>query len=319
MSKYSVTIAAFPEKDFDEVILSGGNQTARLAPAMGNNLFSYVKDGQELLATTDFNGRMGGFGLPVMFPYANRIQDATFQFGDCRYTVIKNGQPKIMHGIVQDEAFNIDESGADDTRAYVTCSIEFTPGGPLYPIFPFYLKLSMTYSISAEGLRLDWSVENKDDKAAPFGFGVHTFFNKIDPEHDTIVHVPNRMMMETVECFPTRRILDTQGTTWDLSMGRRLSEMNFDNLFGNMSSSCPSFIDYTKSGLRTTLTASDDMKYMVIFTPPRMKTGFCLENQTNATDGFNMYAEGKKDLSNVLILQPGETHCGWIRIENEKI
>ena len=319
MSKYEVKIVPFPEKDFDEVILSGEHQTARLAPAKGNNLFSYVKDSQELLATTDFNGRMGGFGLPVMFPYANRIKDAAFQFGDCRYTVVKNGEPKIMHGIVQDEAFNIDETGADDTRAFVTCSIEFTPGGPLYPIFPFWLKLSMTYSISAEGLRLDWSVENKDDKAAPFGFGVHTFFNKIDPEHDTIVHVPNRMMMETVECFPTRRILDTQGTTFDLSMGRRLSEMNFDHLFGNMSSARPSWIDYTKSGLRTTLTASDDMKYMVIFTPPRMKTGFCLENQTNATDGFNMYAEGKKDLSNVIVLQPGETHAGWIRIESSRL
>lgn len=319
MSKYAVEIIPFPEKDFDQVILSGEGQSAKLAPAMGNNLFSYVKDGQELLATTDFNGRPGGYGLPVMFPYANRITDATFQFKDCKYTVIKNGEPKILHGIVGDEAFTVEETGADDTCAYVTCSIEFTPGGVLYPIFPFYLKLSMTYSISAEGLRLDWSVENKDDKDAPFGFGVHTFFNKIDPEHDTIVHVPNRMMMETVNCFPTRKILDAQGTTWDLSMGRRLSEMNFDNLFGNMSSDRPSWIDYTKSGLRTTLTASDDMKYMVIFTPPRMKTGFCLENQTNSTDGFNMYAEGKKDLSNVIVLAPGEIHKGWIKIQGSRI
>lgn len=319
MSKYEVHIEAVPEKDFEQVVLSGENQTARLAPAIGNNLFSYVKDGQELLATTDFNGRMGGFGLPVMFPYANRIKDAAFQFGDCRYTVVKCGQPKIMHGIVQDEAFTVDETGADERHAFVTCSVEFTPGGPLYPVFPFWLKLIMTYSISSEGLRLDWAVENKDDKDAPFGFGVHTFFNKIDPEHDTVVTVPNRMMMETVECFPTRKILDTQGTTWDLSRGRRLSEMDFDNLFGNMCEARPSFIDYRKSGLRTTLTASDDMKYMVIFTPPRMKTGFCLENQTNATDGFNMYAEGKKELSNVIVLKPGEIHRGFIKITGSRI
>ena len=319
MSKYNSMIVPVPEKDFDQVILTGEGQTARLVPALGNNLFSYEKDGQELLATTDFNGRPAGFGLPVMFPYANRIKDAAFQFNDCRYTVVKNGQPKVLHGIVNDEAFTIEEYGADDERAFVRCSIEFTPGGVLYPVFPFYLKLSMTYSISSQGLRLDWSVENKDDKDAPFGFGVHTFFNKIDPEHDTVIHVPNRMMMETVDCYPTRRILDTEGTTWDLSHGRRLSEMDFDNLFGNMSPERPSFIEYRKSGLRTTLTASADMKYMVIFTPPRNKSGFCLENQTNSTDGFNMYAEGKKELSNVIVLSPGETHCGWIRIECSRL
>ena len=319
MAKYSVKIENVPDQDFEQAVLCGENQCAKVVPGKGNNLFSYIADGQELLSTTDFSGGRGGYGLPVMFPYANRIVDATFQFKDCKYTVIKNGQPKVLHGIVQEEAFTVEETYADDEKAYVNSSIEFTPGGVLYTIFPFYLKLSMTYSISKDGLRLDWKVENKDDKEAPFGFGVHTFFNKIDPEHDTIIHVPNRMMMETVECYPTRKILDTQGTTWDLSEGRRLSEMNFDNLFGNMSSSRPSYIDYTKSGIRTTLTASDDMKYMVIFTPPFNKKGFCLENQTNCTDGFNILSAGKKDMSGVIVLKAGETHQGWITIQKSSL
>lgn len=317
MSKYMVCSQPVPGKDFEQIVLSGENQTARLVPGLGNNLFSYVVDGVETLATTDFS-RRGGYGLPVMFPYANRVVDATFVFKDCKYTVVKNGQPKLLHGIVQDEAFTVEEMYADDEKASVTTSIEFTPGDLLFTIYPFYLKLSMTYSISACGLKLDWTVENKGDKEAPFGFGVHTFFNKLDSENDTIIHVPNRMMMETENCFPTRKILDTQGTTWDLSCGRRLSEMNFDNLFGNMSSDKPSWIDYTASGRITTLTASDDMKYMVIFTPPTNKGGFCLENQTNATDGFNMLAEGKKDMSNVIVLNPGQVHKGWVSIKHCK-
>lgn len=316
--KYSAVREPVPGKEFTQIVLSGEGKSAKLVPELGNNLFSFVSDGQELLTTTDFVSR-GGYGLPVMFPYANRIQDASFLFNSCRYTVTKKGEPRIMHGIVQDEAFTVEEIGADDEKAYAVCSVEFTPGGYLYTIFPFYLKLTMKYSISTQGLRLDWTVENKDDKDAPFGFGVHTYFNKIDAAHDTIVHVPNRMMMETVNCFPTRKILDTQGTTFDLSNGRRLSELALDHLFGNMSSARPSFIDYTASGLRTTLTASDDMKYMVIYTPPFMKTGFCLENQTNATDGLNMLAEGKKDMANVIVLSAGEKHSGWITIESSRI
>lgn len=315
-AKYTAKTEMIPGLEIEQIVLEGEGQVAKLAPAKGGNLFSYVVDGAEMLETpASFDGPGTGYGFPVMFPYANRIVDATFQFKDKKYQVVKNGVPKVLHGIVNDEAFTVEDVCACEDKASATISIEFAPGGVLYTIFPFYLKLYMTYSISKDGLRLDWAVENKDSKEAPFGFGVHTFFNKLDPVTDTYVTVPNRLMMETDNCYPTRKMLDTQGTSWDLSEGKCLAEMNFDNLFGGFDSTKVSTIEYRKSGRKLELRASDDMKYMVIFTPPMRAGGFCLENQTNATDGFNMLAQGKKDMGNVIVLPAGGRHEGWITLQ----
>ena len=107
----------------------------------------------------------------------------------------------------------------------------------------------------------------------------------------------------------------TNLTTVSYTHLKCLAEMNFDNLFGGFDSTKVSTIEYRKSGRKLELRASDDMKYMVIFTPPMRAGGFCLENQTNATDGFNMLAQGKKDMGNVIVLPAGGRHEGWITLQ----
>ena len=321
MSKYSVNIEKVAEAgDLEVIVLKGNGQEARLIPAKGGNLCSYIVDGQELLqAPADLASGRGGFGFPVMFPYANRIVDATFTFEGTKYTIIKNGQPKVLHGVVQDEAFAYSDLYADDDKASATVSIEIKPGTLLYTIYPFYLKLSLTYSISNDGLKQDWCVENLGTGNAPFGYGVHTYFGKIDDIEKTFLKVPTNTLMETDNCYPTRKKLDVQGTTYDLTEFVELGKLNLDNLYGDMSSKVICEIEYRGVGRKTFLQASDNMKYMIVFSPPRNANGFCLENQTNCTDGFNILQEGKPRMANVIVLPAGGKETGWINVRHAYI
>lgn len=318
MAKYSAIIEK-TEFDQEIIVLSGGGMEAKLWPAKGGNLCAWKVDGQDMLlspASFDPEAR-GGYGLPVMFPYANRLVDGKFKFEGKEYEMMMDGRLRIMHGLVGSEPFEVGDLCADDDKAAATISVEIKPGTVMYTVYPFHLKLYMTYSISACGLALDWKVVNLEkDKRSPFGFGVHTYFNKVDSVEDTFVKVPTYQLMETDNCYPTRKIIDTEGTTYDLQNFRKLSELNLDNLYAGLSSDVTAEIEYRASGRKLLLNASDDMKYMILFTPPRLP-GFCLENQTNCTNGHNFDYEGKKRMANLIVLEPGEEHCGWIHVTHE--
>ena len=57
---------------------------AEVAPLLGNNCFAFSAGGQRVLeevAFADFRARPTSYGVPVLFPFPNRIRDARFSFG----------------------------------------------------------------------------------------------------------------------------------------------------------------------------------------------------------------------------------------------
>ena len=301
------------------VLLEGPDCRAEIALDTGANLYACMLEGwQMLLHPIDFSLPHGAYGMPVMFPYANRLTDAAFTFEGRRYEMQMNGKPVVMHGLVGEASFTCDALHADDVCARASMRFTIAPGTPQYETYPFHLRLSMTYTLREKGLKLDWRVENLGEGRAPMGFGIHTFLRKTEHPEEIRVTVSAPCRMETHECYPSGVVLDVTDTTFDLRSGRVLSELDLDHLYYLRDWPAQASVEYLREGVQTTLEASENMRYMVVFTPESIAEGFCLENQTNATDGHNLYSRGFRDESGLIILEAGQACGGYITLNKRR-
>jgi aldose 1-epimerase len=59
-----------------------------------------------------------------------------------------------------------------------------------------------------------------------------------------------------------------------------------------------------------TCKASADFTHLVVYTP--QEPWFCVENQTCSTDAHNLYTLGWDKESHLMVLEPGQTHSGFV-------
>ena len=302
------------KKDDNSVYFSGNSCFARVDIREGCNLRELILDDwHTLLYPVDKELPRGASGMPIMFPYANRLKNAEFDFEDKHYKILKNGNPVLMHGFVGDECFDFVGGKCDNHSAQVTFSFEVSKKKEIYNSYPFDVILLLTYTLTKNSLKLDWTVENRGLTNAPFGFGVHTFFRKTYPD-TTFISIPSTSLIEAVDYFPTGKTLNVRNSDFDLSHERAVNDLELDHLYHLDGKSRLSYITYSKEQVRIELDASENMQYMMVFTPHRIHDAFCLENQTNATDAMNLYSRGYKEMSGLLIAQPQKKISGWLKI-----
>lgn len=125
---------------------------ARVIPEFGNNCFSYsfdvdgeridIIDPPDSLAT--LKGRASGYGVPILFPFPNRIREGKFSFEgkDYQFDIPAPGANSI-HGLVLNRPWKVEEAEADDENgARLVSSIkcaDFPDAIRQYP-FPFNLE-----------------------------------------------------------------------------------------------------------------------------------------------------------------------------------
>jgi aldose 1-epimerase len=59
------------------------------------------------------------------------------------------------------------------------------------------------------------------------------------------------------------------------------------------------------------LSGSAAFTHLVVFTPPD-RPFFCIENQTSSTDAHNLWADGKREESHLLVVPPGKASSGHV-------
>ena len=97
----------------------------------------------------------------------------------------------------------------------------------------------------------------------------------------------------------------------DIREWSAVSAYYVDQIYYGMSSDKTVEIDYRDWGYTMTLRASDDMVALVVYLPPH-RAGFCIENQTCSTNAHNLHAQGLVKEANLIILEKGQSHTGWI-------
>jgi aldose 1-epimerase len=292
----------------------GKNISIKVVPEGGSNLFSINVGGNELVRPTEdlsrFKSGMGG--IPVMFPTPNRVRNQTYAFMGETYTMTFPGdeRPKRLHGLVWDDsAWKFSEpEKTPDGISFKTWYV-FDESNPRFPGYPFLNTLTVTYTLTADRVRIAYEVENQDTKPLGFGFGLHPYWNLIGTKDGMHIQadIPNRMLGENK--LPSGELAPVAGTEYSLIEPALLSELKLDDVYFGATPESNVRIIYDTIGLEIVQKASADFTHVVVYTP---KDAVCVENQTCSTDMHNLYAGGFEKESNLQILEPGKKKSGYI-------
>ncbi len=303
------------DSGLERVVLSGPGCMAQIAPGAGLNLYSWIVGGRELLMPTQDIGAGGaGYGNPILFPTPNRTRESTYTFQGETHTLVKNGKPRFIHGLAQDESFTF-RHWSDEKGAYVEGSMEIREGMEVFEGYPYPCKFVVTISFCEKGISIDFSVVSLGKRDMPYGIAIHPYFTKAGNPDRVFLSCPAQMRFEADDkLLPTGKLIPVAGDArYDLAKLRPLSNADVDTVYSGMDSQKSSRIEFRDWGLAVTLNADDAFGKAVVYTP-KNRPGFCIEPQTCSTDFINLFSKGYTQESGMLILGAGDTWKGQIRL-----
>jgi len=319
VEKFAVSHGTLEPHGLDLWTLTGLGHEARILPQAGFNLYYWTFQGKEILAEPVNVERFAcAYGIPLLFPTPNRVRDATYTWRGKRYKQQKRGREVTRHGLVLDETFSV-RCWAEEDAAYAEGTIGIAPGDPPYEAYPFPCRLTVTYALRADGLRLDVRVDNTGEDDFPFGFAIHPYFSKRGDANNVFITAPLTRIYDNDEnLLPSGKILDITGTRVDISdCLHSVQSLDLDNVYCGMTEDLCARVVYPGS-VRVTLRGDDAFRRLVVFTP-KDRPGFCIEHQTCSTDAFNLHARGLLTESGVLALPAGQQWNGRIALTVEAL
>jgi aldose 1-epimerase len=290
--------------------------SAAVAPAWGNNCFMFqvYEAVLEAVAFEECQARPTSYGIPILFPFPNRLRDGAFLFRGQRYAVNPN-----RHGFVRDKTWQVLATGASDSAgAWITSRIEASQyAAAILQQFPFPFCLDVTYRLREAVLSMETVIHNHGAQAMPMGFGIHPYFRCPVPG---TVCVPARQRWELEDSLPTGTLLAVDGP-YDLRQPRDVTSLALDDIYTDLSADADGLVRCTlqdqQHGIQTTVAFNGtQFPHVVVYTPPAPRQAICIEPYTCPTDGLNLQERGIE--SNLVVLQPEETRHFLISVATHR-
>jgi aldose 1-epimerase len=284
---------------------------AEVRPDLGFNCYRWqaARGGKtlDLLFADDSllgpGGRPTRGGIPILFPFPNRIRDARFQWGgrDWALPATDSNGRNAIHGFACRRAWRVAGQGADQNKAWLTGEFASADAPEVRGLWPADYRLRVTYLLMDGALRLLAELTNPDDKPLPFGLGYHPYFrlpfSGAGSSDDSLVSVPARSFWELDQSLPTGKRLAVDAGR-DLNRPRRLAELKLDDVLTDLPADAapdPSgSLERSRlvsEGATLKLSCSPTFREMVVFTPPHRRA-FCVEPYTCPTDAVNLQGRG---------------------------
>lgn len=115
------------------------------------------------------------FASSLLFPFANRIKDGTYEFNGEMHQLETNQvqENNALHGLIYNKTFKITskETNADNAKI----SLEYIETNKAKG-FPFTYKIQVDYLFKNNAMSLGITVTNTDDNPFPFTLGWHPYF-----------------------------------------------------------------------------------------------------------------------------------------------
>ena len=145
-----------------EIKLENSNVIAKVR-SKGAELFSIVSIGTGLEYMWSGDPAFWGKTSPVLFPIVGTLKDDKFFIDGNRHTLSR-------HGFARDSEFEVRQLSSDKAQFTLNSSEDSLKK------YPFDFSLTMTYSLSANFLSVEYSVENKSNRDMFFSLGAHPAF-----------------------------------------------------------------------------------------------------------------------------------------------
>lgn len=147
-----------------------GDQRA-VVVEVGGGLRSYAVAGHEVLSGYSEQEMAAGARGHPLIPWPNRLQDGQYTWEGTQHQLplTEPGKHNAIHGLVRWGNWTLTRQ----TTAEVELGYVLHP----QPGYPFTLELSLTYSLSHEGLTVTTSATNAGDRPLPYACGQHPYLS----------------------------------------------------------------------------------------------------------------------------------------------
>ena len=299
-----------------------GALTTTFVPGAGMVGASLTHEGEEVLAE---RGGLSAyleagktFGIPLLHPWANRVDDHRYRACDVEVDLRQvsqlvhtdaNGLP--IHGLAAGcPDWHVFESVADDSSARLAARLEVGPDSAMFPGFPFphavEMRVRLTGSDGGGRVVVEARLSATGNRSVPVTFGWHPYFQLPGvARRDWVVDLPvGQHYVLDARSLPTG---ERQAVTIDRAP---LGDRTYDDLFDELrpSPEGPPVFTLEGGGRRISVSFERGCPFAIVWAPPGSDL-ICFEPMAAAT---NALATGWPELK---LLQPGESHVLRFAIE----
>ena len=258
------------------VTLVAADSRVVLAPEIGGSVASWTQGDRPIMrpladGTLAENLPRSLASYPL-FPFSGRVANRQFSFDGTTYELpaLLNGH--AIHGCGWQEIWQI----ADADKRSATMRLDHQPNA----LWPFAFVATQRFTLSADRLVVDVMIENRHDRPAPAGFGLHPFFPR-SPAATLQLHT-DHVWPNGPDAIPTAKV--TPPAKWDFSNALPVGADFVDNCFGGWDGrAC---LTYPDLGYRVRIEADKELGHVVVFVPDG-QSFFCVEPVSHMPDALN--------------------------------
>ncbi len=296
---------------------------AAVLPNIGANMVAFrdVESGCRFLrepSEADFDSfkeRPIVHGIPVLFP-PNRYEDGKFPWdGKLHQLPVNEARTgNHLHGFIHDIPWQVDSYGADAGVSRVTLSLSVAQGHSVYEYLPFTFRITLTYTLSADGLQKHLTVKNEGQQAMPCLIAFHTAVNA--PFHPDSKAADYRFKLTIGDRWEMNDRMLPTGSFQPLSEFEQQMKAGTANPFSeamdNHYTAAPQngrnrmeLVD-TRRGQMLVYDVGTSYKQWMIWNNNATEGFFCPEPQVNLVNAPNMPAIHDQEHVGMVRLEPGE-------------
>jgi aldose 1-epimerase len=243
----------------------------------------------------------------LLLPWPNRIEDGRYEFGGETYQLALDEPERLnaIHGLTRWSEWSVAERAPD--RAVLEHVLHPRPG------YPFSLALRVEYVLAEDGLTVQIGATNVGREPCPYAAGAHPYL-AVDGERvdDVELQIPARTVLESNERGLPVRDSPVEGEL-DFRMARPVGGTVLDHCFTDLERDPDGRARARVS--TTTLWVDESWPYLMVFTgdplPDVARRSVAIEPMTCPPNAFRTGTD-------VIVLEPGETHSGsWGIVPDE--
>ena len=260
--------------------------TVSILTSVGNIAYEMTVNGHNVLrfpfaSIDEFKARpVGMHGIPLMAPWANRLDEQAFYANGKRYPFdmeLGNVRGTIpIHGFMtQTDRWQVVEMRHDATGAWLTSRLEAFRQPAWMKQWPFAHTIEMTYRLADGELEVRTAITNHSAEPMPVSIGYHPYFQLTDsPRDDWTIDVPARTRwLLSAQKVPTGEVESTEG--FFAKGSGLLKDYNLDDVFSDLvrDGQGRATASLRGRGQRLDVTVGPNYRALVVYAPNPGNTG----------------------------------------------